>query len=87
MSEQHLLRLIKQAAVEAVEAAMPMAIVFGTVASVKPLKIKLEDRRTVDDDFLVKTEASIDKLEKGDKAALLRMQGGQKFLFMDKVVE
>lgn len=87
MSEQYLLSLIKKAAVEAVEAAMPMAIVFGTVKSVNPLKIKLEDRRVVDDAFLIKTEASIDKLKKGDKTVLLRMQGGQKFLFMDRVVK
>lgn len=85
MSEQ-LLALIKKAAVEAVAAAAPMEIVFGAVQSVSPLKIKIDDRLIIDGDFLIKTEASVDKLAKGDKAVLLRMQGGQQFLFIDKVV-
>ncbi|MCB6367337.1 DUF2577 domain-containing protein [Intestinibacillus massiliensis] len=86
MSEQ-LLTLIKQAAVEAVQAAAPMEITFGTVQSVSPLKIKIGSKHTIDEDFLIKTEASVDKLAKGDKAVLLRMQGGQRFLFIDKVVD
>ncbi|MDY3011714.1 MAG: DUF2577 family protein [Clostridiales Family XIII bacterium] len=86
MSEQ-LLTLIKQAAVEAVQAAAPTEIVFGTVQSGSPLKIKIGSKHVIDEDFLIKTEASVDKLAKGDKAVLLRMQGGQRFLFIDKVVD
>lgn len=86
MSDGYLLQLIKQAAVEAVAAAKPMEIVFGNIVSADPLKIKLSDRLIIDEDFLIKTESAVDKLCKGDRAVLLRMQGGQQYLFIDRVV-
>lgn len=42
-----LLKLIKKTAVEAVEAAKPVNLCFGTVESVSPLKIKVEQKMTL----------------------------------------
>ena len=39
-----LVRLVKQAAVEAVRADAPMAVCYGTVLSSSPLKIQVEAR-------------------------------------------
>lgn len=42
-----LLKMIKQAAVEAVNASKPTAIVYGKVISISPLKINVEQKMTL----------------------------------------
>ncbi len=49
----NLVELIKQAAVEAVETAKPTAVVFGTVISEVPLKINVEQKLTLTEEFLI----------------------------------
>lgn len=49
----NLIEIIKMAAVEAVKASNPAAIVFGTVTSIEPLKINIEQRLTLDESHLV----------------------------------
>lgn len=49
--------LMKKAAVEAVEASNPSAPMEGTVVSVSPLKIKIDQKKTLTKEFLILTEA------------------------------
>ena len=51
----NLIEIIKQAAVEAVAAANPCAIMFGQVISITPLKINVEQRLTLDESHLILT--------------------------------
>lgn len=46
---------VRKAAVEAVKASNPAAIVFGTVKSITPLKINIEQRLTLEEQHLVLT--------------------------------
>lgn len=136
-------KLIKRAAVEAVEASDPMSIMFGNVISVEPLKINVEQRLTLGALQLILTNNVIDHdvsitmdwlseeithnhgysgststadlhshsysgttednthghaikgkktitihnaLVIGDQVILVKMQGGQKYIVLDKVV-
>jgi len=109
-----MLNAIRQAALTAVEAAAPVAVMFGTVTKTNPLEVNVDQRFTLDADFLIVPE-SLTRLEvdlrhahtapggttgdaltqpvvirrglqAGDRVALLRVQGGQKYLILDKVV-
>lgn len=46
-------RLIKKAACDAVEASKPCRIVFGEVLSGSPVSVRLEQRITLTEDFLI----------------------------------
>ncbi|QGQ93957.1 DUF2577 domain-containing protein [Paenibacillus psychroresistens] len=95
-----LLNLIKQASIGAVEAGNPMNVQFGMVSSMNPLEVNLDQRFTLEEDFLIvpdtlteliitigSTEYTIRRgLELGDKVILLRVQGGQQFIILDRVV-
>ncbi|TNJ68233.1 DUF2577 domain-containing protein [Paenibacillus hemerocallicola] len=113
-----MLDIIKQAAKEAVEAGSPVNILFGEVIQNDPLEVNVDQRFTLDADFLnvpesltryevdlkhshtytddgasgTTGEALADKivirpgLQTGDKVVLLRIQGGQQYLILDKVV-
>lgn len=109
---------IKRAALAAWEASGPVAVQFGTVVRDDPLEVYVDQRFTIDADFLVVPE-SLTRLEldlrhrhdlpagagggatgealtepvvvrpglkAGDRVVLLRMQGGQQYLILDKVV-
>lgn len=100
---------IRQAALTGMEAGKPAAVMFGEVVSGNPLQVNVDQRFTLDADFLILPE-SLTKLElnlshthgstgpgltdpvvirpglqAGDKVILLRVQGGQQFLILDKV--
>jgi hypothetical protein len=136
-------KLIKRAALEAIKESDPMAIMVGTVLSIAPLQVNVEQRLTlgaaqllltnnvVDHDVSVTMDWSTEDithnhgysgvtgtsdlhthsysgatqdnthghavtgtkiikvhnaLKAGDMVMLLRMQGGQKYLVIDKVV-
>lgn len=51
-----LLRIMKKAAVEAVNASNPTAIRFGKVISTSPLKIQVEQKMTLTKEFLLLTK-------------------------------
>lgn len=122
-----LIRVIKQCAIEAIEASKPTIVVFGTVTSEAPLKVKLDLNnaleigekhliltRTVTDydtdmtvDHIVERRAGggghpsfqahdhkytgrksfqvHHKLLSGDKVVMLRVQGGQRYVILDRV--
>ncbi|MDB0519960.1 hypothetical protein C4R87_19250 [Clostridioides difficile] len=84
---QDLLQIIKKAAMDAVETSNPMKVVFGTIESINPLKVKIEQKLTIGDFFLIQTDTFKRYTEKkiGDKLALIRMQGGQQYLILDRM--
>jgi len=127
-------KIIKRAALEAVNASDPMSIMFGNVICVEPLKINIEQRLTLGAPQLIltnnvrdhelsstmnwgteetththaytdngssavtgstthfhevkgtKTITIHNALVIGDQVMLIRMQGGQKYIVLDKVV-
>jgi hypothetical protein len=109
-----MLNVIKQAALSAMEAGNPVAVMYGEVTKTNPLEVNVDQRFTIDADFLIVPESltryEVDlrhshsysggttgealtqqilirrELEIGDKVLLLRMQGGQKYLILDRVV-
>ncbi len=52
-----LVRLVKQAAVEAVRADAPMAVCYGTVLSTAPLKIQVDQKKILGTAQLILTDA------------------------------
>lgn len=100
---KNLLQIIKQIAMEAVTASKPADFLYGTVTSVSPLKIKIDQKLTLTSAFLVLTSAVKDAdvemiiggtkqkvtikngLNKGEHVILLRKQGGQRYLVLDRV--
>jgi hypothetical protein len=55
-----LLQLVKQASQAQFEASKPVAVMFGKVVSVDPLKIQLDQKITLSESFLVLTKSVID---------------------------
>ncbi|MEC0232268.1 DUF2577 domain-containing protein [Paenibacillus alba] len=96
----NLVRALKQASVGAVEAGAPVAFVFGEVKQVNPLEVTVDQRFALDEDFLVIPEQLTPYevtvgdqtivirrgFEVGDSLLLIRMQGGQRYLILDRVV-
>lgn len=92
-----MLDAIKQAAKEAVDASKPVALMNGIVISIDPLKVNVEQRLTLEADFLIQTDATKELkitigdadyvvrqgLQAGDKVILLRAQGGQQYVILD----
>lgn len=86
MSE--LLNIIKKAGIDAVNNGSPCAVMFGEVTSEEPLKIKVDQRLVLGEKQLI-FPAALQKspLEIGDSVILLRMQGGQKFVVLDRILD
>lgn len=81
-----LLQIIKKAAVEAVEASNPAKVMYGTVVAASPLSIRIEQRFTIPNAFLTLTKNAYDSgLKTGDRVILLREQGGQNYIVLDKI--
>jgi len=79
-----LLWAIKEAAVDAVASSQPPAPFLGTVSTVSPLSIRLEQRLTVGAEHLIVLR-SASGLGVGAKVALLRFAGGQQFLVLGEI--
>ncbi|WP_260989898.1 DUF2577 domain-containing protein [Paenibacillus xylanexedens] len=79
--------VIKQIATQAVDAAGPVAIMYGTVSGTSPLEILVDQRFSLPKELLIVTETvSKYSLTSGDQVLLLRMQGGQNFVVLDRLV-
>lgn len=87
IAASNLVQVLKQVSKEEREASKPCDIIMGTVYSVEPLKVKISQKLLLTDEFLIKTTYfdSLDILI-GDNIVMIRAQGGQKFLLLDKVV-
>ncbi|WP_010279859.1 DUF2577 domain-containing protein [Paenibacillus senegalensis] len=95
-----MIEIIKKAGVGAVEAGSPVAVVYGTVQRTNPLEVRVDQRTLLPKDFLIIPEhlteykLNLDGrewlvrrgIEQGDKLILLRMQGGQSFIALGRVV-
>lgn len=93
---------IKQLAMDAIENSKPSAIFVGMVVDVSPLKIAIDQKLILDEDFLLlttsvsnyKTKVKIGNameecqiyngLKNGEKVILLREQGGQNYIVIDR---
>ena len=82
-----ILNVMKQAGASATDAKNPVTVCFGRVTSISPLKIQIEQKITLGMAQLVLTKRVVeDALQNGDSVVLLRVQGGQKYVVMDRVV-
>lgn len=69
MDSNDLVRMIKKAAVDAVNASKPVAVVYGKVTAENPLKIQIDQKLTLSQAQLVLTESVTDreiKLKSGE---------------------
>ncbi|EJW14713.1 DUF2577 domain-containing protein [Paenibacillus alvei] len=96
----NLLEVIKKAAADAVDAGSPMNVLYGTVISSAPIKITVDQRFSLTKEFLILCEAVQELnveisgakhvirkgLQAGDTVILLRVQGGQQYVVLDRVV-
>ncbi len=86
-SADELVKQIKIAAVEAVNAEKPAAVCWGRVISGYPLKITVDQKLILGEHQLILTEGMMlnGKLAEGDKVVLLRAEGGQEFVVIDRI--
>lgn len=80
-----LLESIKKAAVDAVDASNPTAVLIGTIKSLDPVTMDIEQRLSLGPMQIIITK-KISDLVVGDIVVILRVQGGQKYVIIDKVV-
>lgn len=82
------LEIIKTAAVEAVEQRYPVEFMLGVVIQEEdkekdiPLLIELQQKLKLKRSFFIENSL-LDGLKEGDKLAILRIQGGQKYYVME----
>ena len=133
LNSSDFVKVIKKSAIEAVKNSKPTDIFYGTVQSISPLTIFIDQKLILSEKFLIipesltdyETEISFDdssvkqvfttwnmeetsestpskisfkekikhkitvynSLKVGEKVILLRQQGGQKYMVLDRVVE
>lgn len=133
LNSSDFVKVIKKSAIEAVNNSKPADIFYGTVQSISPLTIFIDQKLILSEKFLIipesltdyETEISFDdpsikqvfttwnmeetsestpskisfkekikhkitvynSLKEGEKVILLRQQGGQKYMIVDRVVE
>lgn len=82
-----MLNTIKQTVLETLEAMKPVAVMIGTITKTNPLEVTIDQKLRPDEDFLIVPEALAQKdLKVGDMVVLIRVQGGQQYLILDRVV-
>lgn len=86
ISIANLVQLIKKAAIEAVEASKPSDLIFGKIVSTNPLKVYIDQKLTLSDEFVFATYAYNQIMQANDSVVMIRAQGGQKYLIIDRVV-
>lgn len=87
IAASNLVQLLKQISKEEREASKPCDVIIGTVSTVEPLKIGVSQKIYLSEEFLIKTSYFAQlEIKKGDDVVMIRKQGGQQFLLIDKVV-
>lgn len=80
-----LVEMIKQIAAGVYDAKAPMEICFGTVQSLSPFQIRLDQKKVLGKEyFIVRRGVTVQSFEVGDELILIRMQGGQQWLIFDR---
>lgn len=81
-------QLIKQIAEEARKAAKPSDYFVGSVESNNPFKIRLSQKMILTSDFFLITQTLKNTtFQIGDRVLMLRKEGGQQYVLIDKVVD
>lgn len=84
-----LIELIKEIAVNAVEATKPAGIYTGRVTDLEPLTVQITPKMVLSKQLMitntVQTLIDDGELKVGDKVTLDRVQGGQRFRVTDKL--
>lgn len=76
---------MKQIAENVFEARRPADWCYGKVISLDPFQVQIDQKLPLKKEFLaVRTGMSASSFEVGDKLILLRKQGGQEYLILDK---
>lgn len=76
--------LVKELALNAVEAEKPVDIVMGRVISKEPLKVRIEQRLVIEGGFIDVCSGAVYDVE--SEVVLLRQRGGQRYLLIDSIV-
>lgn len=90
------LQIMKECAMDAFYQSKPCDFFIGTVKKLEPLKIGITDKLIVSGRFLKVTsrvrelinaaDESPERIREGDPVILIRKQGGQSYVVIDKVV-
>ena len=100
MANSNIVQLVKQIALEAVEASKPCDYRTGVVTGINPLEIKISQTLTLDESFLDLARNVTDfeilvngqmttienALKVGEKVLMIRKSGGQRYTVIDRVV-
>lgn len=77
--------MIKQIAAGVFEAKKPVEVCFGTVQSLSPFKIRIDQKKILGKEyFIVRAGVTAQSFEVGNTLILLRVQGGQQYLIYDR---
>lgn len=88
MSSTNWNQLLTKVANQAREASKPCDYTLGTVESINPLLVRLNQKMLLNSDFFVITQTLKNaRLEIGDSVFMIRKEGGQQYALIDKVVE
>lgn len=72
------------------EAGYPADFMIGTVVSLEPYEIRINEKLTLTESFLVFTETALGNgygLDIDDRVAILSAGGGQRYLVIDRIAE
>lgn len=87
VSSSNLIQIVKQAAVEAIEAKKPCDYTTGIVTSINPLKVKISQTLELRESFLDLTgTVTAEALRVGEKVLLFRKSGGKRYVVIDRMV-
>lgn len=76
---------MKQIAENVFEARRPADWCYGKVISLDPFQVQIDQKLPLKKEFLaVRTGMSASSFKVGDRLILLRKQGGQEYLILDK---
>lgn len=80
-----LFNAMKQIAKDVFDTLQPADWCYGKVISLDPFQVQIDQKTVLEKNFLaVRTGVSASSFKVGDKLILLRKQGGQEYLILDK---
>lgn len=76
---------MKQIAKDVFDTLQPADWCYGKVISLDPFQVQIDQKLPLKKEFLaVRTGMSVSSFKVGDRLILLRKQGGQEYLILDK---